>query len=880
MRKLELAIVLFLGAAAAVFAQKPGPVADTIYLNAQSSRSAGLDDTISGKADIFICDLNGGSVQGLSSESLSKLDLYSGQGGIWSILINPAPNTVSYQVRTASGETRFNPFAIREVRYALNWLIDRRRVVNSALRGSGEALFTPVPALLSGSALYDGIAARLGMTENGSEQLGLSTIDKAMRDAAKLSANRGRLVESGGIWSFDGKPVTVSFVIRADDPALIEEGRYIADQIEKSGIMVEQLDLPGEKAEALVRESDPADFEWCLYTESWAVPAHRDWQDIAAEYYAPCRGRMAGGTRNGGWKYQNPQLDSIASKTGNGWFLTPSEYRDDCALLTQMGLNDAARIFVASPIRYSAANKARMRGRMTYDIGEGLDGWSLRSADVQPERGQAEIKAELYTPDGSIFDYSWNPMSADGFGGAAAVVAGAVSDRAAALKPNNGADLSLRGQWNTRDVFTRVSFEEAGGAPGSARPAGLIQVPESALIFNSYSGEWVGGVSYVIAADGSTSYQLGAPAVTQGGAAAKAPQANAAISAYSQVKTGYLYGTWHSGEKMNRADLLYTIAFRYDWATRDGSDDTRYDANYGLQYRSWLSMFKGAQINQDGTVTAYYDCNWPMDIGAVASKGVLEPLAGPPLSPAILPWELYEAVSALVSEGSKSGTAYSFSRGGGRTEISLLEPLCVADIRDKLESFIKKQYVPASISRWTNLSEAVSRYRADIAFIDAHHNAYISNGPFYISGVDSAGRGLELSAFRATSYPYKADFWGKTFRQRRVVVSSIDAPASANRGRDIQIEVSAEILTFPDDVALPADNTARIQLELVGPDGRTRKFAGQYSGKGSFTITVPGRELAAIPAGSCFLIVSGSFADPSSRQGDYPSVARANLTLY
>ena len=96
----------------------------------------------------------------------------------------------------------------------------------------------------------------------------------------------------------------------------------------------------------------------------------------------------------------------------------------------------------------------------------------------------------------------------------------------------------------------------------------------------------------------------------------------------------------------------------------------------------------------------------------------------------------------------------------------------------------------------------------------------------------------------------------------------------------MEIEVSAGVLTFPDDTVRPADSNARIVLEIIGSDGRARNFTGEYEGKGNYIIRLSGRDLSALPSGNCVLIVSGSFADPSSRQGDYPSIVRANFMLY
>jgi peptide/nickel transport system substrate-binding protein len=41
--------------------------------------------------------------------------------------MNPIPNKAPYVWKTATGQEYFNPLAIREIRFALNWLMDRKR---------------------------------------------------------------------------------------------------------------------------------------------------------------------------------------------------------------------------------------------------------------------------------------------------------------------------------------------------------------------------------------------------------------------------------------------------------------------------------------------------------------------------------------------------------------------------------------------------------------------------------------------------------------------------------------------------------------------------------------------------------------------------------
>lgn len=68
-----------------------------------------------------------------------------------------------------------------------------------------------------GTYKYNLIAAKLGMSPRGNEKKAIADITNAMQAAAQLPENKGKLVKAGQFWNYDGKPVTVTIIIRVDD---------------------------------------------------------------------------------------------------------------------------------------------------------------------------------------------------------------------------------------------------------------------------------------------------------------------------------------------------------------------------------------------------------------------------------------------------------------------------------------------------------------------------------------------------------------------------------------------------------------------------------------------------------------------------------------
>ncbi|MCX8013170.1 MAG: ABC transporter substrate-binding protein, partial [Rectinema sp.] len=121
--------VLFSAAAQA----KNGPIPDKVIYDVRMDQTIAIKDTAEGKTDVFFTGLNAKTYMGIQPADKAKLSTYAVPSGSWSLLFNPIPNKAPYTFQLKDGKTIFNPFAIREVRYAMNWLIDRKKIVDEIL---------------------------------------------------------------------------------------------------------------------------------------------------------------------------------------------------------------------------------------------------------------------------------------------------------------------------------------------------------------------------------------------------------------------------------------------------------------------------------------------------------------------------------------------------------------------------------------------------------------------------------------------------------------------------------------------------------------------------------------------------------------------------
>ena len=825
MKRFLVVCILVLAAATLVTAQaKKGPIIDKVYFDVRMDESIAMKDTAEGKTDAFYWGVTAATYNALPAETKAKLDVINVPSGSWSLMVNPIPNKAPYTVKVGD-KTYFNPLAIREVRFALNFLINRKKIVDEILGGGGSVAYTPATTGQPGTYKYNLVIAKFGFTPTGNEAKAIKDINDALTKASELAELKGKLVKKGQFWEYDGEPCTVKFMIRVDDPnGRLKEGRYIADQIEKAGIKVERLEWDRSKTNALCYGDDPAKYDWTLYTEGWGAGATRAWWAVStAQMYAPWFGYMAGVAEPSFWNYKNDEIDKLTMVDYNGLFLTADEYWANEIRATELGIQDAARIYVANQAQYYVMNKARFAGRPAYGLGDGINEWSTRTTDVVPEKdGTKILRVTQFSAKGSLFMKPWDPVGNAMNDVYIGYIYSPCTERASFESPSSALDTALRTTW--RDVTTNI--KKSKDKDGNDILVGQIAVPESAIMYDS---------------------------------AAKAfkPVGKGVVS-FSKATVAYKWGVWHTGRPMSISDTMYALSFVKEWITKDGEGDKYYDASYEAGQRPGYETLKGVVLNADGTTTVYFDFNFPMDknrIGATGAAFVYPATISASGQNVMVSWEINEALAKLVAEGGKSGTAWSFATDPAFVEVDVTVPKCLEDIQAKLQGFIDAKYVPPQIKRWKSVDEAVKDYQAAIKFIDEHKNAYISNGPFYINAVDLKANFIELAAFRNAAYPYEAGFWNTVFKSQTTRVDGVTVPATVSKDKDALVDVAVSIVEYPAGTAKSADATAKIRATLVLANGSEKAYKGTFVKTGQFQVKIPVADLKSLKAGSYTLVI-------------------------
>ncbi|MBN2444522.1 MAG: ABC transporter substrate-binding protein [Spirochaetales bacterium] len=809
---------------------KPGPIADTIYVNVKMKQEIGLKDVAEGKSDIFFYGVDGPVIMGLDKKTQSKLDIYSVPSGTWSLLLNPIPNKAPYIVKTGEKEV-FNPFALREVRFALNYLINRKYIVDEILGGTGGAMMTMATPGQPGTYKYNLIASKMGLTPEGNEEKGIIDITKALEKAAGLPELAGRLKKEGSWWSFDNEPIQIRFLIRVDDPeGRLKEGDHIAQLIEKTGIKVERLYWDRSRCGEAVYGGNPGSYEWNLYTEGWGAGATRAyWEHIVAQMYGPWYGSMPGGQNPDNWNYQNPRIDALTEKAFSGNYLTEEEYWDLALRALELGLEDAVRIYVCYQKQFYAANKARFKNRMAYGLGDGLNKWSLVTAHTTDKI----LRITGFSAKGSLFMSAWDPAGTDGF-----------SDLYSLMCADPASDTSMFEHPATAEMVpllvipgepeTKVSRNSEGDVVGG------ITVPENAIKYNSKTNAW--------------------------------EKVGPGKQAMSTCTYTLRPGKFHHGRPLDLAAMMYCEAFREEWTYKDEADDRFYDESFESQHKPTQKTIKGYVLNPDETVTTYFDYNFPPSKLRVAAWGApgLELIPGRPVT---VSWEISEACALLVAQGSASGEEYSFTRGKAK-EPDLMNPASLGDIRAKLMEMRETGYVPPGIKDFITTGEALLSYDAAITWIDEHGHGFIGCGPFFIDTYDAGSNYMKLTAFRDPGYPFTSDYWPNQLKTTTVRIDSVDMPfrVSQSSDKDVKVTIYVSTVLYPEGLATPAEK-GKVECILLTPLKQI-SFEAKKDGPGKFNAVLPISEIQELPPNTYSVLVNAEI------EGAIPNGTSVSIVVY
>ncbi|MEJ2260065.1 MAG: ABC transporter substrate-binding protein [Nitrosopumilaceae archaeon] len=423
-----------------VFAEKNSYV-DSIRFIQYLDENTALEEVRNGNLDLYYYRISADRLE--NTKSREGLNVYDSPSGSYSILVNPAETE------------KFNPFSIKENRFALNYLVDRKLIVNELMAGYGAPMISNYgpfdPAYLAIIEQLESFNFRYNPT------LGEEIITKNLLDEGATKIN--------GKWELDGAPVEITFFIRSDDPVRKSIGEILASELERIGFTVKKDFGDLNKAFVIVYGSNPADLKWNLYTEGWNKSAFVKYDSVGlGQMYSPWFSNMPGFNDPTYWNYQNDYIDSLSQKIYTGNFSSSEEREELIQKATVEGVNESVRIFLASKVDQYVVNE-NING-VVNDFGAGVP------SRFTPINAKSE-NDELVIGVKQIYQGAWNPVM--GFSDSySRQIWGILSDPITFPHPFTGEILPIRGNWTV----------------DTAGPEGQLDIPDDAIIWDPITQEW------------------------------------------------------------------------------------------------------------------------------------------------------------------------------------------------------------------------------------------------------------------------------------------------------------------------------------------------------------------------------------------------------
>ena len=666
-------------------------------------------------------------------------------------------------------EGELNPFSIPEVRRAMQHLINRTFIAQEIYKGLARPMFTHVSPFDYDFTILAQMLAEADLAYD--PERGRAAITAAMENAG------AELVD--GFWSFNGQPIRIKFIVRVEDERR-EVGDVIRAELADAGFRVIPTYHQFAPAILTVYGTDPQQFEWHLYTEGWGRgSAERYDYATLNQMAAPWLGNMPGWQEVGYWQYENATLDDVGQRIFRGDFADQAERDVLYTEATRIALEDSVRIWLATVVNTFPAKKG-IQG-VTEDVVAGPKAqWTLREAFI-PGTDQVTV--------GNLFVWNerstWNPVA--GFGDVYSIdIWRNLHDSPTARHPFTGLPMEFR---------TSYEVETAG-------PAGKLDVPADAARWDANAGAFV-DVGSGVTATSKVTYD------------------------YSK----YFQSTWHHGEPITMADVVYGIFQSFDLAY--GDEKSQIEFALAVTARPLLDTVKGYRILDDNRIEAYVDY-WHFVDDYIAEYAVPSALS--------MPWELQAAMDDLVFEQRRAAYSDTAAARFSVTWVSLVQSRDSRLVDRTLGTFQSDGEFPEAAFQiggrsLVTLEEAQSRYRAARDWFADKDMLIISNGPYQLVRFDPPAQFAELEAFREPSYPFKPGDW--YFGTPEMMTISSDSQQLIEIGRDARIEAVVE-----------GPGTLGVQYVFTDPaSGRVIKSGQADGGDGVFSVSISGGETGALVPG-------------------------------
>ncbi|QLH06432.1 ABC transporter substrate-binding protein [Nitrosopumilus ureiphilus] len=415
---------------------------DSVKFIQYLDENTALEEVRNGNLDVYYYRISSDRLENLQSRE--GLQVFDSTGGSYSILVNPAESE------------KFNPFSNKDIRFALNYLVDRKLIVNELMGGYGAPIisyYSPSdPEYLTIIKQLESFNFKYNPT------LAEEIITKVLEEKGAVKID--------GKWHIASTPIEITIFIRSDDPVRKSIGEILSVELEKIGFTVKKDFGDLNKAFVVVYGSNPSDLKWSLYTEGWGRSAFVRYDSVGlGQMYSPWFSNMPGFNDPSYWNYKNDKLDSLTQKIYTGDFESAEKRSELIQEAVVEGINESVRVFLASKIDQYVANE-KVSG-IVNDFGAGVPS-RFTPINAKSESDEFVIGVK------QIYQGAWNPIMGltDSY---SRHIWGIISDPGTFKHPFTGETIPVRANWKV---------ETAG-------PNDKLDIPIESRIWSPVLQKWI-----------------------------------------------------------------------------------------------------------------------------------------------------------------------------------------------------------------------------------------------------------------------------------------------------------------------------------------------------------------------------------------------------
>ena len=801
--------------------ERKGAWLDTVVMIAEPSTESAVARIIADDIDVYAQSCS--DAEAFTTVQDEGLAYVSSVGSFNELTLNPAGPELN--------DGTLNPFGVAAIREALNMALDRDYIVQEVMGGLAIPKYLMINGVFPDYANFADVAREL---ENK------YAYDPEAADAAitvEMEALGAEKVD--GIWTFNGEPVTLIFLIRTEDERM-QIGDYVANQLESIGFTVDRQYKTSSEASPLWLQSDPADGLWHVYTGGWISTAiDRDDGDSFEFFYSPRS--VYGFTPLWQAYVVTDEFDAVCTALANNDFNTLEERAEIFEEALYLSMENSVRIWLVDQTAFSPLDTDIT---VTYDLAGQISGTPLAAHTL---RFTGEVGGELTLAMSDLFVEPWNPIGGSNwvydqnpinfisdFGGIFDPYTGLYWPQrfeSASITALEGLPIGQTLDWVTLDFVAEIAVPGDAWVDWDAVNQVFITADEKLAMM----------------AEEAAAAEAEAAEAEEGEEEAAAEEA-AVIPEYftSKIKSTVVYPadffdtvTYHDGNKISMADIMMAAILVFDQAKEDSP---YYDSSQVGNFESFMSSFKGFQIvSTDPLTIDWYSDAYQLD----AELNVTSLYPGSTYDYGDGSFQMMAI--GLMAEGDGE-LAYTIDKADeleiewlGFTSGPSLEIL-----KAKLESAIETGFIPfeATLGQYITAEEAIARYENLLDFYKVNGHFYAGSGPYYLSKLFPVEKTLTLTRFQ--DYVDYAGGWDK-FGSPMIADVEVDGSGRVTIGEEAIFDA---YVSFSGE-AYPSADIDEVKYLLFDATG-TLVEAGlaEMVEDGLYSVTLSADTTGALEAGS------------------------------